>query len=162
MEGRYRHPSLEALWLVNGSYLRKQQTVFGLGRPGQSPAAGGAADGADGLGVVQLDRGVVSSAGAGLGAVSLPTVVQEEGRAVVRRHAQHAAPCQLGGAIPGGAPGKQCAQETSCPSDRFRQPNRLTAHRQASHAALRQQTGTKPLQANNAGGSRNALYLCET
>src|SRR6516165_11224692 len=79
--------SWRALWLRHRMYLRVRQAIPRPGGPGQSPPQGGRADGADGDVHLHPGGGVVPPRGTSLGAVPLPALVPEEGRAVVRGHA---------------------------------------------------------------------------
>src|SRR3989339_954915 len=121
-----------------------------------------AADRADGVGVVQPDRDLVSPGWPPSSPIPRPSVVSAEKRAVLRRHAHHPAASELAGQISRTALQKQTAEKSPCPDCRIPQSGGLT--RPAAHLSTSPATkNPHPTAANPAADQRKyGLIKCET
>src|SRR5271157_5769842 len=81
-------------------HLRKLQAVLGLGGPCQSSSQGRRADRADGVVHLHPRSGLVSPDGSSIAPLSVPALVHQEGRTLVRRHVDDPETGQLRGENP--------------------------------------------------------------
>src|SRR5262249_34999696 len=107
-------------------HLRVRKAIPRVGGPGQSPPQGGRTDGADGDVHLHHRGGVVPPRGISIGAIPLPAVVQEEGRAVVRGHVDDPEAAELRRENRGAAPGAHSAENLDRPAPRASQPDRVS------------------------------------
>src|SRR5271166_1713396 len=107
-------------------HLRKLQAVLGLGGPCQSSSQGRRADRADG--VVHLHSGsdLVSPDGSSIAPLSVPALVHQEGRTIVRRYVDDPEAGQLPGKNPTTASRTVWPENLDRPGHRASQPNRVS------------------------------------
>src|SRR5208283_4710753 len=107
-------------------HLRKLQAVLGLGGPCQSSSQGRRADRADG--VVHLHSGsdLVSPDGSSIATLSVPALVHQEGRTIVRRYVDDPEAGQLPGKNPTTASRTVWPENLDRPGHRASQPNRVS------------------------------------
>src|SRR5208283_2235954 len=107
-------------------HLRKLQAVLGLGGPCQSSSQGRRADCADGVVHLQSGGRLVSPDGSSIATFSLPTLVPEEGRAIVCRHVDDPEAGQLRGKNATTASKTVWPENLDRPAHRASQPNRVS------------------------------------
>src|SRR5208283_222386 len=107
-------------------HLRKLQAVLGLGGPCQSSSQGRRADRADGVVHLQSGGRLVSQVGTSVATFSLPTLVSEEGRAIVCRHVDDPEAGQLRGKNATTASRTVWPENLDRPTHRASQPNRVS------------------------------------
>src|SRR5208337_4715830 len=107
-------------------HLRELQAVLGLGGPCQSSSQGRRADRADG--VVHLHSGsdLVSPDGSSIAPLSVPALVHQEGRTIVRRYVDDPEAGQLPGKNPTTASRTVWPENLDRPGHRASQPNRVS------------------------------------
>src|SRR5262249_37489836 len=143
-------------------YLRVLQAIPRVGGPGQSPPPGGRADGADGDVHLHPGGGVVPPRGISLGAVPLPAVISEEGRAVVRGHADDAEAAELRREDGGRAPGRGPTGNLDRPAHRAPQSDGVRGLPAQDSRVIRDFTIDPTGQISPAGPLAVCSQPCET
>src|SRR5271157_3997552 len=107
-------------------HLRKLQAVLGLGGPCQSSSQGRRAHRADGVVHLHPRSGLVSPDGSSIAPLSVPALVHQEGRTIVRRHVDDPETGQLRGENPTTVSKTDSTENLDRPAHRASQPNRLS------------------------------------
>src|SRR5271157_496866 len=116
-------------------HLRKLQAVLGLGGPCQSSSQGRRADRADGVVHLHPRSGLVSPDGSSIATLSVPALVHQEGRTIVRRHVDDPETGQLRGENPTTVSKTDSTENLDHPAHRASQPNRVSGT-SAGHPGL--------------------------
>src|SRR5271157_513683 len=107
-------------------HLRKLQAVLGLGGPCQSSSQGRRADRADGVVHLHSGSGLVSPDGSSIATLSVPALVHQEGRTIVRRYVDDPEAGQLRGENPTTVSKTDSTENLDHPAHRASQPNRVS------------------------------------
>src|SRR5208337_2722092 len=107
-------------------HLRELQAVLGLGGPCQSSSQGRRADRADGVVHLHSDSDLVSPDGSSIATFSVPALVHQEGRTIVRRYVDDPEAGQLPGKNPTTASRTVWPENLDRPGHRASQPNRVS------------------------------------
>src|SRR5271157_1589537 len=107
-------------------HLRKLQAVLGLGGPCQSSSQGRRADRADGVVHLHSGSGLVSPDGSSIATLSVPALVHQEGRTLVRRYVDDPEAGQLRGENPTTVSRTDSTENLDRPAHRASQPNRVS------------------------------------
>src|SRR5271157_3302301 len=107
-------------------HLRKLQAVLGLGGPCQSSSQGRRAHRADGVVHLHPRSGLVSPDGSSIAPLSVPALVHQEGRTLVRRHVDDPETGQLRGENPTTVSRTDSTENLDRPAHRASQPNRVS------------------------------------
>src|SRR5271157_2241632 len=107
-------------------HLWELQAVLGLGGPCQSSSQGRRADRADGVVHLHSDSDLVSPDGSSIATFSVPALVHQEGRTIVRRYVDDPEAGQLPGKNPTTASRTVWPENLDRPGHRASQPNRVS------------------------------------
>ena len=140
----------------------KLQAVLGLGGPCQSSSQGRRADRADGVVHLQSGGRLVSQVGTSVATFSLPTLVPEEGRAIVCRHVDDPEAGQLRGKNATTASKTVWLENLDRPAHRASQPNRVSDTSAGDPGLQHLSTIDSPGGISPAGPLANRLGICET
>src|SRR5271166_4364233 len=107
-------------------HLRKLQAVLGSAGPRQSSSQGRCADRAHGVVHLQPGRGLVPPDGPSIAGLSVPALVHQEGRTIVRRYVDDPEAGQLRGENPTTVSRTDSTENLDRPAHRASQPNRVS------------------------------------
>src|SRR5271166_6039634 len=143
-------------------HLRKLQAVLGSGGPCQSSSQGRRADRADSVVHLHSGSGLVSPDGSSIATLSLPALVHQEGRTIVRRHVDDAEAGQLRGENPTTVSKTDSTENLDHPAHRASQPNRVIDTSAGDPGLQHLFTIDSPGGISPAGPLANALQIYET
>src|SRR4051794_8083839 len=143
-------------------HLRELQTILGPGGSRQSAPQGRGADGADGTVHLHLGGDLVPRDGPSPAPLPLPALVHEEGRTLVRGHADDPEASQLRRKDRATAAGTVSTEDLDCPAHRAPQPNGLTGARTGDFRLMPRFAVDPPGGFPPLGPLADRLRTCET
>src|SRR5271166_2558395 len=143
-------------------HLRKLQAVLGSGGPCQSSSQGRRADRADGVVHLHSGSGLVSPDGSSIATLSVPALVHQKGRTIVRRYVNDSETGQLPGKNATTASKTVWPENLDRPAHRASQPNRVSDTSAGDPGLQHLSTIDSPGGISPAGPLANRLGICET